>query len=66
MTTRRNCHTDRAASSSSWHSHAHKIKEGLEANPRVPNMTEKPELEQLATGSESSAYTGEQIRCGRS
>lgn len=31
-----------------WHSHAHEIKAGLWVNPRVPNMLEKPELEQLA------------------
>jgi hypothetical protein len=33
------------------------MKEGLSVNPLVINMLEKPELEQLATGSESNAYT---------
>jgi hypothetical protein len=32
-----------------WHSHAYETKAGLWANPQVPNMPEKPELEQLAT-----------------
>ncbi|RCV27353.1 hypothetical protein SEVIR_5G321200v4 [Setaria viridis] len=31
-----------------WHSHAHEIKAGLWASPRVPGMLEKPELDTLA------------------
>ncbi|KAI6703546.1 hypothetical protein NL676_012682 [Syzygium grande] len=31
-----------------WHSHAYEIKSGLWVNPRVPEMVEKPELENLA------------------
>ncbi|CAO2178269.1 unnamed protein product [Urochloa humidicola] len=31
-----------------WHSHAHEIKSGLWASPRVPGMLEKPELDQMA------------------
>ncbi|PAN28525.1 hypothetical protein PAHAL_5G159700 [Panicum hallii] len=31
-----------------WHSHAHEIRAGLWASPRVPGMLEKPELDHLA------------------
>ncbi|KAI3410578.1 uncharacterized protein J3R85_018715 [Psidium guajava] len=31
-----------------WHSHAYEIKSGLWVNPRVPEIVEKPELENLA------------------
>ncbi|KAJ3671010.1 hypothetical protein LUZ60_008436 [Juncus effusus] len=31
-----------------WHSHAYEIKSGLWANPRVPEMLQKPELDSMA------------------
>ena len=31
-----------------WHSHAYEIKSGMWVNPRVPEMIQKPELENLA------------------